>query len=181
MTVAFVLGGGEDLIRFAETVSGGLGLVLVLLVGKLLFTSTSFGSGTPGGIFMPILAVGALTGSAFALAAGHAGLPHAYVPTLALCAMAGVLAASVQAPITTPRPLPTASTQAPPPRPQQQAAPVQQPPVQNAPAAQTSQPGQSDPSSRTFIRRFGGPETAWDAGAEDALEPPSDTPDSEQA
>lgn len=95
-----VLGGGEDLIRFAETVSGGLGLVLVLLVGKLLFTSTSFGSGTPGGIFMPILAVGALTGSAFALAAGHAGLPHAYVPTLALCAMAGVLAASVQAPIT---------------------------------------------------------------------------------
>jgi cytoskeletal protein CcmA (bactofilin family) len=86
----------------------------------------------------------------------------------------------VQAPVTTPRPLPTASTQAPPQRPQQQAAPVQ-PPVQNAPAPQIAQPGQSDPSSRTFIRRFGGPETAWDAGAEDALEPPSDTPDSEQA
>lgn len=95
-----VLGGGEELVRFAETVSGGIGLMLVLLVGKLVFTSTSFGSGTPGGIFMPILAVGALTGSAFALAAGYVGLPREYVPTLTLCAMAGVLAASVQAPIT---------------------------------------------------------------------------------
>lgn len=95
-----VLGGGEDLVRLAETVTGGLGLVLVLLIAKLLFTATSFGSGTPGGIFMPILAVGALTGAAFALLVEHAGLPHQYVPTLALCAMAGVLAASVQAPVT---------------------------------------------------------------------------------
>lgn len=95
-----VLGGGENLVRFAETVGGGLGVVLLLLVGKLVLTSTSFGSGIPGGIFMPILAVGALTGAAFALVARHAGLPHEYVATLALCAMAGVLAASVQAPIT---------------------------------------------------------------------------------
>ncbi len=95
-----VLGGGEDLVRFAEGADGGVVLVLVLLVGKVLFTSTSFGSGTPGGIFMPILSVGALTGCAFGLVVMHAGTPAADVATLAVCAMAATLAASLQAPIT---------------------------------------------------------------------------------
>ena len=34
----------------------------LLFVAKMLSTSTSFGSGAPGGIFMPILAVGSLAG-----------------------------------------------------------------------------------------------------------------------
>lgn len=83
----------------------------------------------------------------------------------------------VQAPITTPRPLPTAST--PPPPRQQPAPPVQQ--QQPPQSSQSVAASQQDPSSRTFIRRFGGPETAWDAGAEEGLEPPSDSNDSEQA
>ncbi|MCL2464205.1 MAG: ClC family H(+)/Cl(-) exchange transporter [Micrococcales bacterium] len=95
-----VLGGGEDLIKFAEGAGGGLAMILVLLVGKVVFTSTSFGSGTPGGIFMPILATGALTGCAFGLVAEHVGFPAEYLAPMAVCAMAATLAASLQAPIT---------------------------------------------------------------------------------
>ena len=57
-----VLGGGSNLIAMAEHARVGLGMLCVLFVAKMLFTSTSFGSGAPGGIFMPILAVGSLAG-----------------------------------------------------------------------------------------------------------------------
>ena len=57
-----VLGGGSNLIAMAEHARVGLGMLCVLFVAKVLFTSTSFGSGAPGGIFMPILAVGSLAG-----------------------------------------------------------------------------------------------------------------------
>ena len=49
-----VLGGGSNLIDTAEHARVGLGMLCLLFVAKMLFTSTSFGSGAPGGIFMPI-------------------------------------------------------------------------------------------------------------------------------
>jgi cytoskeletal protein CcmA (bactofilin family) len=67
----------------------------------------------------------------------------------------------IQTPVT-PRPLPTSTAATPRPvTPTPGPAPAPATPVQPAP--------QNDPSSRTFIRRFGGPETAWDTGAEEAL------------
>lgn len=95
-----VLGGGERLIGWAEFEATGLGIVALLLVAKILFTSTSFGSGIPGGIFMPILAIGTLTGAGYAIAAQTLGLPGQYQAILAVCGMAGVLAASVRTPLT---------------------------------------------------------------------------------
>lgn len=95
-----VLGGGQNLIHFAEGARGGVAMLLMLMTVKLLFTCTSFGSGVPGGIFMPILAVGTLAGSAFGVAATHLGLPAQFIPVFAVCAMAGALASSVKAPVT---------------------------------------------------------------------------------
>lgn len=95
-----VLGGGQNLIQTAETAQSGLIVLLVFLVIKMLFTCTSFGSGIPGGIFMPILAVGALTGSAFGLLAIQFAFPAEYIPVFCVCAMAGVLSGSVKAPVT---------------------------------------------------------------------------------
>ena len=95
-----VLGGGEELIGFAEKATSGIGFLVILLVAKMLFTSTSFGSGVPGGIFMPILASGTLAGSIMGLVAVHAGVPQEHVAVFAVCAMAGTLAASVKAPVT---------------------------------------------------------------------------------
>lgn len=94
------LGSGQILIQFAENARSGILMLLILLAVKLLFTSTSFGSGVPGGIFMPILAVGTLTGSIFGILATHIGLPIQYIPDFAVCAMAGALSSSVKAPIT---------------------------------------------------------------------------------
>lgn len=96
-----VLGGGSNLIDMAEHASVGLGMLCVLFVAKVLFTSTSFGSGAPGGIFMPILAVGSLAGGICGVAARQVcGLDKGAVAVFAVCVMTGVLAASVKTPIT---------------------------------------------------------------------------------
>jgi cytoskeletal protein CcmA (bactofilin family) len=68
----------------------------------------------------------------------------------------------VHSPVT-PRPLPTPAT------PVVRQAVTTPIPAPAQPTQQTIQ-AQNDPSSRTFIRRFGGPETAWDTGAEEGLE-----------
>ena len=96
-----VLGGGSNLISMAEHASVGLGMLCLLFVVKVLFTSTSFGSGSPGGIFMPILAVGALAGSICGESLHQwVGLPSEVVAIFAVCVMTGTLAASVKTPIT---------------------------------------------------------------------------------
>ncbi|MDP4153661.1 MAG: ClC family H(+)/Cl(-) exchange transporter [Bacillota bacterium] len=95
-----VLGGGSNLIKLAETADRGFAILSVYLGIKFLFTCTSFGSGTPGGIFMPILSIGALSGSLVGLVAMHFGLPANYIPDFAVCGMAGALSGSVKAPVT---------------------------------------------------------------------------------
>lgn len=64
------VGGGDDI---TQLVLGGgqlgIGMVLVYLVVRFLAGPLSYASGTPGGLFAPLLAVGALWGVAF-----HAGL-----------------------------------------------------------------------------------------------------------
>lgn len=94
------LGGGQNLIALAEEPNRGVLALLFLCGVKFLFTCTSFGSGVPGGIFMPILSVGALTGGAFGLLLVQAGMDARYVPAFAVCAMAGALSSSVKAPVT---------------------------------------------------------------------------------
>lgn len=95
-----VLGGGSNLIQLAENTANIFWFIALLFVSKIIFTSTSFGSGVPGGIFMPILAVGALSGCLFGIVASHFGLPIQYIPDFAVCGMAGAFASSVKAPVT---------------------------------------------------------------------------------
>lgn len=95
-----VLGGGRNLIPIVEQARYSLAVVALLLAVKILFSCTSFGSGTPGGIFMPIIAIGALSGSVFGLAAVPLGLPARFLPVFVVCAMAGGLSSSVKAPVT---------------------------------------------------------------------------------
>lgn len=95
-----VLGGGQNLIQIAEKADAGIVMLLVFILVKLIFTCTSFGSGIPGGIFLPILSIGALSGSLLGLIATHFGLPAEYIPNFAVCAMAGALSSSVKTLIT---------------------------------------------------------------------------------
>jgi H+/Cl- antiporter ClcA len=58
-------GGGHILIDALPAEDVAVSTVIALLVGRLLFTTLCYGSGTSGGIFLPLLACGALTGYGF--------------------------------------------------------------------------------------------------------------------
>lgn len=95
-----VLGGGRNLIDIVEKPGVTLSFAFLLLSVKILFSCTSFGSGTPGGIFMPIISIGALSGSVFGLIAVHLGVSPKLLPIFVICAMAGGLSSCVKAPVT---------------------------------------------------------------------------------
>ncbi|HPE66791.1 MAG TPA: chloride channel protein, partial [Synergistales bacterium] len=75
--------------------------ILLLFVGKLLFTALCFGSGAAGGIFLPMLAVGASLGAFYGTVAVQVyGLDQALVLNFLIVGMAGFFSAVVRAPIT---------------------------------------------------------------------------------
>ena len=84
------------------SLAGGLGMLALLLAGKLAATALTLGSGAPGGIFAPSLVLGALLGASF----GHLletvapGAGFAEPRAFALVAMAGLVAGTMQAPLT---------------------------------------------------------------------------------
>ena len=77
-----------------------LGALAVLLIIKFIFSTASFGSGSPGGIFLPLLVLGAVTGGFFSRLLGLAGLNQSYITAFVVTAMAGYFAAIVRAPVT---------------------------------------------------------------------------------
>ena len=97
-----VLGGGHELIE--ELLSDGnytLVFLTVILLTKFTFTMVSFGSGAPGGIFLPLLSIGALIGCIYGYAATHIfNLDSSYISSFIILAMAGYFTAVVRAPIT---------------------------------------------------------------------------------
>jgi H+/Cl- antiporter ClcA len=95
------LGGGNDLINTISQEHFGLTLLLILLVVKFTFTIISYGSGVPGGIFLPLLVIGALAGGVFGkLAVDLAGVNPEYINNFVVFAMAGYFTAIVKAPVT---------------------------------------------------------------------------------
>ena len=96
-----VLGSGGDLIVSLTDGEMVLQLVILTFVVKFLFSAVSFGSGAPGGIFFPLLILGALIGGAFAMTGVELfGLDPVYINNFVLLAMAGFFTAIVRAPIT---------------------------------------------------------------------------------
>jgi CIC family chloride channel protein len=95
-----VVGGGENLAQ--QAIAGRLawGALAGLLLMRFALTMGSYGCGAPGGIFAPLLALGALLGNAFG--AGNALLRHAqFDPSAyAIVAMAACFTAVVRSPLT---------------------------------------------------------------------------------
>jgi H+/Cl- antiporter ClcA len=60
-----VTGGGHHLIVELSRSQAAAGTLAVLLAGKIVLTAVSYGSGAAGGIFLPLLACGALLGELF--------------------------------------------------------------------------------------------------------------------
>lgn len=95
------VGGGHGVAEAALTTRLALVTVPALFLLRFVLTLGSYGTGAPGGIFAPLLALGALIGLGLgdltALAAPHAGvLPGAF----AVVGMAAYFTAIVRAPLT---------------------------------------------------------------------------------
>ena len=75
-----VLGGGNRLVDQLAITSYPLAFLLLLLAAKYIFTLISYGCGVPGGFFLPLLVIGALTGAVLANLLVSAGLLSAASP-----------------------------------------------------------------------------------------------------
>lgn len=96
-----VLGGGHELITSLTSGNFSLKLLIIILVMKFLFTMASFGSGAPGGIFLPLLTIGALIGNTYGEILIHfAHFDSMYINNFIILGMAGYFAAVVKSPIT---------------------------------------------------------------------------------
>lgn len=94
------LGSGSFLVDSAGRGEYGLSAIALLLLIKFIFSTASFGSGSPGGIFLPLLVIGSLTGGLFSRVLGIAGFDQSYIACFVVIAMAGYFAAIVRAPVT---------------------------------------------------------------------------------
>lgn len=96
-----ILGSGHALIDMAAEGNLMLTSLLILFAAKFLFSLICFGSGAPGGIFFPLLILGALIGAVFAMAGVEFfGLAPVYVNNFVLLGMTGFFTAIVRAPLT---------------------------------------------------------------------------------
>ncbi|WP_066645692.1 ClC family H(+)/Cl(-) exchange transporter [Christensenella timonensis] len=100
-TFPAVLGGGNQLIPMLIDGKFALAMVFAIFLVKFIFSMVSFGSGAPGGIFLPLLVLGALLGGGLGMAMIDGfGLPQDLLQNFIILAMAGFFAAIVRAPIT---------------------------------------------------------------------------------
>lgn len=95
-----VLGGGHEMIGEIG-LSGSLTFILLALLVKFLFSMISFGSGSPGGIFFPLLVMGAAIGAVFGnIAVNYFGFDSRLFYNFVILAMVGFFTSIVRAPIT---------------------------------------------------------------------------------
>lgn len=96
-----ITGGGESIVQ--RVFDGGIALwpMLAILAVRWLLGPLAYAAGTPGGLFAPLLAIGALAGAIVASAANLVAPALAFDPTLAAIAgMAAFFTAVVRAPLT---------------------------------------------------------------------------------
>lgn len=100
-TLPEVLGGGHPLaLKIAEG-KFALSMLCLIFAVKFLFSMVSFGSGAPGGIFLPLLVMGAMIGSVYYGGVGAVNLvPDGLLSNFLILGMAGYFSAIVRAPIT---------------------------------------------------------------------------------
>jgi len=95
------LGGGQELIQGIHNHQYPLMILSLLLITKFGLTMVSYGTGAPGGIFMPMLVIGALTGGVFSgVIETIWHIDPSFSNNFVVFAMAAYFTAVVKAPIT---------------------------------------------------------------------------------
>ncbi len=93
--------GGHFMMDMLGVAIPSLGVLVLLLVLKYLFSMFSFSSGAPGGIFLPILVLGAYIGAIFgSIVVPAFGWQHELIYKFIIISMAGFFASTVRSPIT---------------------------------------------------------------------------------
>ncbi|UJF19648.1 H(+)/Cl(-) exchange transporter ClcA [Vibrio sp. SS-MA-C1-2] len=93
--------GGIFLIPEVAAGNLSISLLLMLFLARLAVTLISFGSGAPGGIFAPMLALGTLFGTVFGVVASHFFPSLGLEPGMfAIAGMGALFTATVRAPVT---------------------------------------------------------------------------------
>lgn len=112
LITAYAMGGGSSFISALATGGSGVfsdisvlgaglvaSLVIITLI-KFVASVLAMGSGTPCGVFIPMLAVGAGAGALLAIAFAQIGMPAQYTDYLIMIVMAAFFTAVVKAPVT---------------------------------------------------------------------------------
>lgn len=101
MLMPELFGSGDTIIEGLQDPGRPVWHYLILLAAKLLLLMVCFGSGLPGGIFFPLLVLGALYGQIFGAAAQtFLGLAPEYAICIVILAMAAHFSSIVRAPVT---------------------------------------------------------------------------------
>ena len=95
-----LLGGGHQLLENIAVSGFSIKILVFYLVGKLLFTTLSYGSKAQGGIFLPILVLGGLVGSIYFTALdGVIAISSIYYANFIILDMAAIMTAVVRSPM----------------------------------------------------------------------------------
>jgi len=95
------VGGGENIVQEALTDSGALSRLLQLFMIRYLLGAVCYAAGTPGGVFAPMLALGALSGQMFGRLCLHiAPDVFPYPGAFALVGMTALFSGVTRAPLT---------------------------------------------------------------------------------
>src|SRR6266511_1202919 len=100
MWLPAVAGNGYEPLNALLDTPMPLAAVGVLLAAKVVATSASVACGVPGGIFTPMLLIGAALGTAWSDLVGHATSITSTAGSYALVGMAATTAANIHAPLT---------------------------------------------------------------------------------
>ena len=97
----YSIGQGYTVIQVALAGDLGLKSLVILFVIRFLTTMISYGTGAPGGIFSPMLALGTLFGLAFGIMVNEF-IPFLHIESLvfAIVGMSALFSATVRAPLT---------------------------------------------------------------------------------
>ena len=95
-----ILGGGNLLVDRILNFEYEIKFLALLFLGKFFFTLLCFGSGSPGGIFLPMMALGAVSGAIFGKTAVFFGwMEPSYMQCCIVFGMAALFSGAVKSPV----------------------------------------------------------------------------------
>ena len=96
-----ILGGGNQVVLSLTEQDYSFQILLVYFIIRFIWSMISYGSGLPGGIFLPILALGSLLGALVGIICVNLGLvTQQQFPIFVILGMSGYFGAISKAPLT---------------------------------------------------------------------------------